>query len=1349
MFLLKPLRQSPRFSFTGTHSTQTRHRFTGILRRTVAWFGLWMMCCCGPTPGVAGLTEYDAAVSADAVAGVTPTATLLQAATFLGNNSFPFDFGNVSGDGTFECIVESTGSAASAYLAVGANTASNLRLRQNPNTGQVGMTQLGVADYIFSPPVNAPETAAHLAYVWNGTGTMSLYVNGVLSGTRSGVSGSFGLPNGAGRLGANPSNGEGMSGTIYRVTCYDSALSADLLLRHGEAFLGVKKAPVIQSFTASPAAVAAGASMTLAWQVSGADSLKLDGTDVTGLTQKWLTPSVTASHTLTAVNANGTAESSLLVPVVKPAEHVVINEFMASNQSTLADADGDFSDWLELFNPTSSVVNLAGYFLSDKAAEPKLWALPSVDLPAGGYRVVFLSGKSKITSGGEWHSNFKLGKEGEYLALSGPAGLVQEFSPVFPPQEDDVTYGLIGGDPQLAGYLGHPTPGSANDFSPPRPARVTFSESGGLLRHPVTVTLACPTADAEIHYQLNKGAETLYTAPLTISATSHLRAWALRLGQRGADSQVSWVKLGASLANYTSPLPIMVIDNFAAGPVPQKGWSGNGSGIKQVPRQSAAWLAWERSGSAAAVTAEPQFFTEIGLRGRGAYSSSWKQKPYSVEAQDGTGGENEVAVLGMPAHSDWIFYFPDPEDTKDPTMLFNTFIYDLARRLGHDAPRFRWVELFVNEDGGDISLSDRRGVYAVLEKVSRGPERLDFQKLSADGSQGGWLLSLNRMDAIPEDGWPVANGVSTPQFFRTAGANRIKQTQANNPANGGDDEPQQSNGFLNFDNPGGYSINSAQRASIEGWFKNFEDVLYNNTTWKDPVNGYRKWLDDRDFAEYFIFNELTKNGDGLLISMYPWKGDDGRLRMGPTWDYNWSSYYIGGAAAQDLRWRGDRLWYARLFADPDFMQLYTDRWFAFRKSAMSNAGMAAVIDTQAAEITSAKAVSQGISSAAVWQSRLTQMKTWLNTRANWVDSQYVASPVFSVPGGIVPAGQAVNITAPAGNLYRSLDGSDPRAPGGNVSAAAQAGNSLTISGDLRLTVRARVSATRWSAPATAIYVTDAVPATAENLVISEIHYHPAAPSAAEAAAGFTDSGDFEFLELLNAGAAKISLSGLRFTASTTGQGIGYTFDEGRGWSLLPGERMVIVKNSAAFALRYGPGIPTAGTYSGNLSNSGDTLTLVDASGAVIRTLTYAENPPWPAAADGSGRSLTLLGGTLPAQASAAASWRPSVALGGSPGTSDSTVPAAGGDDLAAYAFGSFSTTWTWQNGAATVSQRRVPGSDAVTVGLEYSSDLKNWTPSGEPEVSGSFEEDGSVVIRRVLPEGTHGFIRWRLTRRGS
>ena len=66
----------------------------------------------------------------------------------------------------------------------------------------------------------------------------------------------------------------------------------------------------------------------------------------------------------------------------------VISEFMAANDTTLADEDGDFPDWIEIHNPDGSEVDLDGYFLTDKASNLDKWRIPAVTIPAGGYLAV-------------------------------------------------------------------------------------------------------------------------------------------------------------------------------------------------------------------------------------------------------------------------------------------------------------------------------------------------------------------------------------------------------------------------------------------------------------------------------------------------------------------------------------------------------------------------------------------------------------------------------------------------------------------------------------------------------------------------------------------------------------------------------------------------------------------------------------------------------------------------------------------------------------------------------------------------------------------------------------------------
>jgi hypothetical protein len=625
----------------------------------------------------------------------------------------------------------------------------------------------------------------------------------------------------------------------------------------------------------------------------------------------------------------------------------------------------------------------------------------------------------------------------------------------------------------------------------------------------------------------------------------------------------------------------------------------------------------------------------IGIRGRGAYSTDWFQKPYNVEARDEEGGEAEVSPLGMPPHADWILYFPDPDPSRDPTLLFNTFAYELSRDMGHYAVRFRWVEAFINEDGGDLSLADRRGVYAVMEQVSRGKDRLDFQRLAADGSSGSWLLNINRMDPEPETGWPAPNGATQPWFFHTAGPNRIRQTEPNTAygAVPGDDLPQQWNGFLNFDNPNGYVLNLPQRAAIEGWFKRFEDVLYNDTLWRNSTNGYRRYLDAHDFADYFVLNVLTRNGDGLLISMFPWKGDDDKLRMGPAWDYNWSSYYVSGGPTGSLMHRSECLWYPRLFADPDFLQYYIDRWWDLRRGPMSNPAMEAIVDRQAAEIGPAKALLNGLPSTAEWTSRLTQMKSWLKQRADWIDSNYLRPPVFNQNGGEVPDGFRVALTGAGGTIYLTTDGSDPRAPGGGVAGSARA-----YSGAFPLhastIVQARIyQGSAWSGLTTAVFST---PQDLSTLALTEIMYHPPA-------AGGWASDDLQYLELKNTGAGWLHLDYFAFTS-----GITFTFTNGT--SLGPGQFFVLARNPAAFQTLH-PGVSVDGVYTGKLSQGGETLRLATPAGSTVFSLNYNDRAPWPLAADGFGFSLVPRE-TAPSNAEDGADWRASALPGGSPGAGD-------------------------------------------------------------------------------------------------
>ena len=215
-----------------------------------------------------------------------------------------------------------------------------------------------------------------------------------------------------------------------------------------------------------------------------------------------------------------------------------------------------------------------------------------------------------------------------------------------------------------------------------------------------------------------------------------------------------------------------------------------------------------------------------------------------------------------------------------------------------------------------------------------------------------------------------------------------------------------------------------------------------------------------------------------------------------------------------------------------------------------------------------------------------------------------------------------------------------------------------------------------------------VPAAPGNLLIVEVMYHPAV------------NPDDEFIEVMNIGAQTIDLTGCTFS-----RGIDYNFASGA--TLAPGARMVILKTQFLNAT--------------GLSNSGERLTLEAPGGIVIHDFTYGDAEPWPAAADGLGRSLVLIAPRTNPNPNEPLRWRPSTADGGNPGTTDAQPPPAnplGDDDLDG-----------WQNLAeygATLPgifagrdatdhltlafTRNLAADDAIYL-LETSDDLATWNPA--------------------------------------
>jgi len=150
------------------------------------------------------------------------------------------------------------------------------------------------------------------------------------------------------------------------------------------------------------------------------------------------------------------------LPVTIRAQGLVINEIMSANASTITDEDGDYSDWIELYNGTNDAINLAGYTLSDKLSQPAKWTFTDYSLAPNSYLIVFTSGKDRQGLP-YFHTNFSIKDEGEDVLLSNPQGeIICHYNPV--PLSDDNSYGCrTDGDTANLVFFQGATPGNTNN----------------------------------------------------------------------------------------------------------------------------------------------------------------------------------------------------------------------------------------------------------------------------------------------------------------------------------------------------------------------------------------------------------------------------------------------------------------------------------------------------------------------------------------------------------------------------------------------------------------------------------------------------------------------------------------------------------------------------------------------------------------------------------------------------------------------------------------------------------------------------------------------------------------------
>ncbi|HAK94283.1 MAG TPA: hypothetical protein DCM87_04600 [Planctomycetes bacterium] len=794
-----------------------------------------------------------------------------------------------------------------------------------------------------------------------------------------------------------------------------------------------------------------------------------------------------------------------------------------------------------------------------------------------------------------------------------------------------VSLGSIDAD--RAVYFDVPTPGFFNGggvpdvVDEPRP-----SHPSGCYPAEITVSFAVDAPDAVIYYTTNRtvptGESTVYAGPIRVTGTSMIRARAFAPGRLPSPvvSYTYSVLLDATTANFTSDLPLMVVSTFG----------GAINETTYVPCQ--LFLAENPRGRTALAEFAP-FASRAGLKLRGSSSIGFPKKMYALELWNERDKELDAPLLGFAEESDWILY----PAYNDKTLMRDVLAYRWSNDIGRWAPRTRYMEMFLNTSttGGLRYSTHYLGLYVLIEKIKRGGDRVDIERLYASqktepGITGGYILKNDRLD--PGDAGFVTSG----------GGYSVRLCYVYPHENQNATRPPQE------------VATAEQKAWITNYLNRFQTALH-GANFKDPSAGYAAYIDPLSFIDHHIIVELTKNIDGYRLSTFMYKDKGGKLNMGPVWDYN---LCLGNANYNDgwlttgwyytiyLNSYQEYPFYRRLMQDPAFMELYRQRWFELRGGPLSQAALTASVDAQCDIVREAQArnfkrwpvlglyVWPNWYIGPTWDAEVDWMRAWIRDRVLWMDSQFLVPPVLSSNGGNVDPGFVLTITAPAGAIMYTLNGPDPSSPEIQSSPLLLTySEPITITQNTRVRARVQVGGS-WSTMKEATFII-ATP----RLVLTEIMYNPKPASP-------YSSSQLEFLELANAGDVPIALPGVRFS-----KGVTFEFPATGPAQLDPGERVVVARDLNAFAAVYGTdGITVVAPWTGLLSDVGEAVQVLGPLGEPCVEVYYRDS--WVPSTDGGGYSLVFIAplDTPLERWGEQANWGQSAAEGGSPGRAE---PAGG------------------------------------------------------------------------------------------
>ena len=375
----------------------------------------------------------------------------------------------------------------------------------------------------------------------------------------------------------------------------------------------------------------------------------------------------------------------------------------------------------------------------------------------------------------------------------------------------------------------------------------------------------------------------------------------------------------------------------------------------------------------------------IGIEIRGETSQFFDKKSYGIETWDTQYNDVDVSLLGFPEEEDWILHGP----YSDKSLIRNKIIYELSELMGNYTSRTEFVELTINYE--------YKGLYIFMEKLKRDKNRINISKLEENDTDentitGGYIIKIDKSDM--EDGsYTDYNSFQSKYdvFGKLDGDKKIN---------------------FNYEYPKPGEIHANQKKYIKNYFEEFEYSLAGDN-FKDPNEGYRKYINENSFIDFFILNELSNNVDGYRLSTYLYKDRGEKMNIGPIWDFNLSfgnADYCGGERYDvwcykfNERCLGDLwnipFWWNRILEDEKFVMNLKNRWNDLRGNILSDENLINIIDIKYSLLNNETDVIKKnfekwkIFGIYIWPNsfignnyyeEIEFLKNWIKNRTQWLD----------------------------------------------------------------------------------------------------------------------------------------------------------------------------------------------------------------------------------------------------------------------------------------------------------------------------------------------------------------------------